>query len=129
MTNVEKHAEICKYLTDLYERKNKDYGDSFHRMFVKEGMAMPRIRLGDKLSRFESLTRNPESQKVMDESIRDTLLDLANYAIMTVMEIDNDKSFNVVTSSQIKDGGVVDSELGICHCNTVRKKKGAKNNG
>lgn len=28
---------------------------------------------------------------VNDESVRDTLIDLANYAIMTVMEIDRDK--------------------------------------
>ncbi len=81
------HKKICDYLNDLYERKNHDYGDSFHQTFLEEGMAMPRIRLGDKFSRFKTLTLNNE-QKVEDESIRDTLLDLANYAIMTVIEMD-----------------------------------------
>jgi hypothetical protein len=54
---------------------------------MEEGMAMPRIRMSDKLNRFKTLSR-AENQEVKDESIRDTLIDLANYAIMTVMEID-----------------------------------------
>lgn len=58
---------------------------------VEEGMAMPRIRLGDKLARFKSLTKS-EVQEVKDESIRDTLIDLANYAIMTVLELDDLKA-------------------------------------
>ena len=82
-----RHAEICKEINDLYERKNHDYGDSFHQTFVEEGMAMARIRLGDKFSRFKTLSRSGE-QKVNDESIRDTLIDLANYAIMTVLEME-----------------------------------------
>ena len=47
-TKVQAHKEICEYLNNLYERKNHDYGDSFHQTFVEEGMAMARIRLGDK---------------------------------------------------------------------------------
>ena len=90
MENVKKHMEICKELNDLYERKNRDYGDSFHISFAEEGMAMARIRLGDKLNRFKTLTKGG-GQQVQEESIRDTLIDLANYAIMTVMEIDGRK--------------------------------------
>lgn len=86
-SKVQRHAEICKEINDLYERKNHDYGDSFHQTFVEEGMAMARIRLGDKFSRFKTLSRSGE-QKVNDESIRDTLIDLANYAIMTVLEME-----------------------------------------
>ena len=52
---------------------------------------MPRIRLGDKLARFKSLTKSG-GQEVKDESIRDTLIDLANYAIMTVLELDDQKA-------------------------------------
>ena len=86
-SKVARHMEICKALNELYERKNHDYGDSFHVTFLEEGMAMPRIRLGDKFSRFKTLSRRGD-RKVNDESIKDTLLDLANYAIMTVMEMD-----------------------------------------
>lgn len=84
---VMRHKELCDGLNTLYARKNHDYGDSFHQTFVEEGMAMPRIRLGDKFSRFKTLTQSG-GQQVTDESIRDTLLDLANYAIMTVLELD-----------------------------------------
>lgn len=76
LSKVQRHAEICKEINRLYEQKNHDYGDSFHQTFVEEGMAMARIRLGDKLSRFKTLSRGCE-QKVNDESIRDTLIDLA----------------------------------------------------
>ena len=86
-SKVQAHLNICKEIIKLYERKNHDYGDSFHQTFVEEGMAMARIRLGDKFSRFKTLSRGGE-QKVNDESIRDTLIDLANYAIMTVVEME-----------------------------------------
>lgn len=86
-TKVQMHREICEEINDLYARKNHDYGDSFHQTFVEEGMAMARIRLGDKFNRFKTLSRS-EEQKVDDESIRDTLIDLANYAIMTVLEME-----------------------------------------
>ncbi len=86
--NEQLHSRLCDYIKDLYVRKNHDYGDSFHKTFLEEGMAMSRIRLSDKLDRFKTLSKNPDSVKVTDESIRDTLIDLANYAIMTVVEID-----------------------------------------
>lgn len=80
------HAAVCKELTELYARKNHDYGDSFHITFQKWGPTMSAIRLEDKLQRFEKLIRS--DSEVKNESIRDTLIDLANYAIMTVMELD-----------------------------------------
>lgn len=80
------HAAICAELTDLYTRKNADYGDSFAKSFDEYGFAMPCIRLDDKLNRMKSLTKG-HSYRV-DESVRDTLMDLANYAIMTVLELD-----------------------------------------
>lgn len=89
MDRVALHREICSKLTDLYERKNHDYGDSFHISYVEEGMAMPRIRLGDKFNRFKNLTRTNE-MLVDDESVRDTLIDLANYAIMTIIEMERE---------------------------------------
>ena len=86
-SKVQLHKEICIEINELYAKKNHDYGDSFHQTCVEEGMAMARIRLGDKFNRFKTLSRGNE-QKVNDESIRDTLIDLANYAIMTVLEME-----------------------------------------
>ena len=87
MNVVERHKKICEELNALYAKKNHDYGDSFHTTFLEEGMAMSRIRLGDKLSRFKTLSKQ-EDRKVSDETMRDTLMDLANYAIMTILEMD-----------------------------------------
>lgn len=89
-TKPERHLDICKEINDLYAKKNHDYGDSFHQTFVEEGFAMSRIRLSDKFNRFKTLSRGTEAA-VKDESIRDTLIDLANYAIMTVLEMDDAK--------------------------------------
>ena len=88
-SKIEKHQKICNELNTLYAKKNHDYGDSFHISFVEEGMAMARIRLSDKLNRFKTLSRS-NKQEVADESIRDTLIDLANYAIMTILEMENE---------------------------------------
>lgn len=90
MSKIERHMAICRSLNAIYEKKNHDYGDSFHETFKEEGFAMARIRLSDKLNRFKTLTTGSK-QKVSDETIVDTLMDLANYAIMTIMEVeDND---------------------------------------
>lgn len=92
-TEEDNHWELCRELQELYHRKNLDYGDSFHLSFLEEGLAMPRIRLGDKYLRFKTFTSG-EKQRVSDESIRDTLIDLANYSIMTIMELDQAMSTN-----------------------------------
>lgn len=92
-TEEDNHWELCRELQELYHRKNLDYGDSFHLSFLEEGLAMPRIRLGDKYLRFKTLTSG-EKQRVSDESIRDTPIDLANYSIMTIMELDQAMSTN-----------------------------------
>lgn len=87
---IERHGGICEELNKLYAKKNADYGDSFHKTFEDEGWAMVRIRLRDKFERVCSLTRQ-QDRKVADETLRDTLIDLANYSIMAVMELDEQK--------------------------------------
>ena len=87
LTKAGRHKQICDEINELYVKKNHDYGDSFHQTFVEEGFAMSRIRLSDKLSRFKTLSRKDKAE-VNDESLRDTLIDLANYAIMTIVEME-----------------------------------------
>lgn len=84
--NVQDHMILCNQLNLIYEAKNKDYGNSFGKSFGEYGLTMACIRLEDKLNRFKSLSKSKEIQ-VKDESIIDTLIDLANYSIMTVMEL------------------------------------------
>ena len=85
--NVQIHGEICQELNETYEKKNADYGNSFENSLDKHGLIAGIIRMDDKMSRLISLNSKNE-QQVMDESLRDTLMDLANYTIMSVMWLD-----------------------------------------
>lgn len=78
--------DIAIELRNLYDAKNRDYSDSFGQSFAKWGLPMSCIRLGDKLNRLESFAQKKDMQ-VADESVEDTLRDLANYAIMTLVEM------------------------------------------
>ena len=86
MNKIEIHKNICDSLNDLYKKKNQDYGDSFEKSYKEYGLTMSLIRLEDKLNRLKSLNKNGNAQ-VKDESVQDTLMDLANYAIMTLIEL------------------------------------------
>lgn len=88
-SKADKHLNIVKELNEVYRRKNADYGDSFGQQFAEYGEISAAIRLEDKLKRFKQLIKNPA--QVKDESKIDTLLDLANYAIMTVIEMEERK--------------------------------------
>jgi len=80
----QKHIEICNILNDIYTRKNHDYGDSFAKLRNELPNAIL-VRIYDKYSRLKTLMEGAE-QKVKDESIDDTLMDLANYCIMELVE-------------------------------------------
>lgn len=84
---MSRHKAICDGIHDLYERKNHDYGDSFGQSFRDHGILAGVIRIEDKFNRLKTLAGGAE-QKVQDESIRDTLRDMANYAIMTLLEME-----------------------------------------
>lgn len=88
---VNRHKEICEKLNEIYKKKNNDYNDSFGKSYKEYGMSMPCIRLEDKLQRLKALTVNNKKQMVNDEGIEDTLMDLANYAIMSLIEIESEK--------------------------------------
>ena len=81
------HEFICDELYETYKKKNADYGNSFENSLDKHGLIAGIVRMDDKMSRLISLNSKNE-QQVMDESMRDTLMDLANYAIMSVMWLD-----------------------------------------
>ena len=84
MNKVKIHKAICENLNDTYKAKNADYGDSFSELRQEFPEAIL-IRLTDKLKRLKTLMQGAD-QQVVDESIEDTLLDLANYAIMELVE-------------------------------------------
>jgi transcriptional regulator of heat shock response len=86
VTNAELHKQILDEMHDTYKRKNADYGNSFEEQFKEYGLLSVLIRLDDKMRRLKQLSKN-EAQ-VKDESLRDTLMDLCNYSVMSVMELD-----------------------------------------
>jgi hypothetical protein len=83
------HECICGSLNVIYRSKNHDYGDSFAKV-RREFPNAVLIRIADKFERLKQLMSGAE-QKVKDESIDDTLLDLANYCILELVERQCDK--------------------------------------
>lgn len=83
----ELHQKILSDMHELYRRKNTDYGDSTHDTYLKFGAAAYLVRMYDKLNRLHTLTQNNVDINVPSETIHDTLMDLANYAILMSMEL------------------------------------------
>lgn len=81
-----KFDAIYKELDEIYRAKNADYGDSFTETMRIAGIVSAATRLYDKAHRLLTLSTN--QAQVKDETIRDTLLDMANYAIMAIDEGD-----------------------------------------
>lgn len=86
MNRVEQLAEIQKTGLELFSKKNQDYGDAF----AKYGLIGVLMRIEDKIQRGLSITNNGINL-VADEGMRDTLLDLHNYAAMGIMLLDENK--------------------------------------
>ena len=86
--------QITYEMMNLYENKNADYGDSFGETYRRLGLVSAVTRIQDKCNRLCNLAVNKGRQRVEDESIRDTLVDLANYAIMTLIELDEEATEN-----------------------------------
>ena len=90
--NIKQFMDITTNMVKTYVAKNHDYGNSFDNSLDKFGLIASIVRMSDKMNRLETLVT--KKAQVKDESIKDTLLDLANYSIMTVMWLnknDNDE--------------------------------------
>lgn len=83
MDRVEQMKKLQKESLELFVKKNKDYGDAF----AKYGVVGVLMRMEDKIQRAMSITKNGVNL-VNDEGMRDTLIDLHNYAAMAIMLMD-----------------------------------------
>ena len=83
MNRVEQMKKIQNEALELFTKKNIDYGDAF----VKYGVIGVLMRIEDKLQRSVSITKNGINL-INDEGIRDTLIDLHNYAAMALILLD-----------------------------------------
>lgn len=84
VTKREMFKEITGELYDLYCEKNDRYGDSFSAMYEEFGMISSCIRFSDKVNRLKTLVKKDLDE--LDESKIDTIRDLVNYGIMTLIE-------------------------------------------
>ena len=88
-SDADRFKEITDKMSDTYKRKNSDYGNSFSKLFEECGMTYAYGHLAEKVERINSLRKN--DAKVHGESMIDSLYDLANYSILTIMEIEKRK--------------------------------------
>lgn len=85
---------VLNEMRDLHAKKNKDYGDAFHKSFEEFGVTAGVVRLNDKTERVKSLVKNGKAE-VKDESLMDTLKDMASYAVMLYVELQRHLSHTI----------------------------------
>ena len=85
---IREFEQITRHMVEVYRRKHHDYGQSTKDTYRKYGPVSMAVRMRDKLNRFETLIELEKrgDQIMVNESLFDTLLDLANYAIITMIE-------------------------------------------
>lgn len=92
MNDVQRFGRIQVELCDTFKSKNADYGNSFSQLYQEfgdNGIITAAVQISHKYHRFMNLAKGTPTK--VNESLRDTLLDLANYCILTVMELDKAK--------------------------------------
>ena len=80
-------SSVQEEALELFKKKNKDYGDAF----ASYGSIGVLVRMGDKISRLVNIDKN--KIEIKDEKMRDTLIDLHNYAAMAIMLLDEQKEW------------------------------------
>ena len=79
---------VLDEMKELHAKKDKDYGSAFHKSFEEFGVTAGVVRLNDKMERVKSLVKNGKAE-VKDESLLDSLKDMASYAVMLYVELKN----------------------------------------
>ena len=108
--NLSSVSDAYKYLVSVYEAKNSDYGNSFEECCNKFGLVSAVVRMNDKINRINSLYDKNDMK--VNESLVDTLLDLANYAVMTAVWMNNNDVSHDGVRNNPKDASSKSS-----HCN------------
>lgn len=80
--------EVLSKMHSVFVLKNKKYGNSFETSLDKYGMIAALTRISDKFNRAENLILTNDAG-TEDETLIDTLLDMANYCVMTAVYIKN----------------------------------------
>lgn len=88
-----KFLDLLDELNNTFLSKNHDYGSSFSKTFEEFGLVSAVVRMNDKMERLKTLTK---SEAKVNESVRDTLMDLSCYCVLTVMELDKQKVRDII---------------------------------
>lgn len=91
----QKMHDAHKELQEIFVKKNTDYGNSFEESLEKHGIIAAIVRMEDKMSRLQTLSK--QDALVKDESIIDTLKDLSNYALMSAVWLEQSDAKPVKT--------------------------------
>lgn len=91
----QKMHDAHKELQEIFVKKNTDYGNSFEESLEKHGLIAAIVRMEDKMSRLQTLSK--QDALVKDESIIDTLKDLSNYALMSAVWLEQSDAKPVKT--------------------------------
>lgn len=91
MNQVNAISDVCDEIKNLLIRKNHDYGNSFTKQYKKYGLLSGIIRLDDKMSRLDTLIKKDAQ---VNESIEDTVADIAGYAILLLVELRKENEKN-----------------------------------
>lgn len=106
------YNSIIKDMSKTYEAKNADYGDSVGDTYNKFGDVSFLTRITDKYNRILSLSNKGECGEVKDERLDDTILDLANYCVLWLVERENKSQYslkvNDIADSTSKDDIMTD---------------------
>jgi len=101
MTSFHSYPAAFQHIVDsmasLYAKKNADYGNSFADTWEKLGAVSGVTRISDKFNRLCNLLTSKNEQQVKDESIEDTLTDLACYSVMALIELKREKGEICIT--------------------------------
>lgn len=117
--NVVSFRAIQDKLVNIYAKKNHDYGDSFNEGCNELGVGYAFSRIFDKTKRFQTLAKgimnNNLSIEIQDETIEDTIMDLANYCMMYLAWRDKNAS---IEEAEAKQGDIQVSSTGELESNT-----------
>lgn len=96
MNHSKQLSTIQNEALELFNKKNTDYGDAF----ANYGPVGVLVRIGDKISRLQNIEKNNITM-INDEKIRDTLIDLHNYAAMAIMLIDEKEKLTTKLTTKV----------------------------
>lgn len=91
MTETEKFCCILDEMRDVFIQKNSDYGNSFAETIQEFGYVPAVARINDKLKRVKNMVKGNEMN--VNESMRDNLMDIAVYSVLTIIELDNGTNY------------------------------------